>query len=484
VGLGDIAPPAPAEPADPGADDPVAATLARADEAFLARKYPDAGILYAQLARDGHLPEDRRDAWAYCRRFEVVRRINGQPRTAQEWAAIAAEIARIRKLCLQPNWYDEYLTRLVRERSAGAPRGPARPILRGASPEEHRPTPTKPKTAPQPAPKSAPPAEARSASSSVPLELPFATDAAAAKPEPARAQEPAPPPRQPAPAPKVVEASAPRETPAARATPPQTPSSFRDPDLARWQVLDSANFRIYHADPELACRVSQAAENAREELIRRWTGQPPRGQWTPVCEVYLYPDARVFSQRTGQPEDSPGFSTSGLMAGRVTARRINLRADHPKLTEAILPHEVTHIVLAELFPERQIPRWADEGMAVLSEPTGEQALRASDLAKPLDGGKIFSVQQLMVMDYPEGQYWPLYYAQSISLTRFLVEQGTPTRFVEFIRDSQAHGAEAALLRHYQIKGFVDLQGRWLAFARTSTASAVQTAEASEPSTTR
>jgi len=143
------------------------------------------------------------------------------------------------------------------------------------------------------------------------------------------------------------------------------------------------------------------------------------------------------------------------------------------------PDEMEKILA--VWPHKTYP---DEGMAVLSEPTGEQALRASDLVKPLDGGKIFSVQQLMVMDYPEGQYWPLYYAQSISLTRFLVEQGTPTRFVEFVRDSQAHGPEPALLRHYQIKGFADLQSRWLAFARTSTASAVQTAEAAEPSATR
>ena len=48
--------------------------------------------------------------------------------------------------------------------------------------------------------------------------------------------------------------------------------------------------------------------------------------------------------------------------------RTNLRADHPQVLTAILPHEVTHVVLADLFTTQQIPRWADEGMAVLAEP--------------------------------------------------------------------------------------------------------------------
>ena len=52
---------------------------------------------------------------------------------------------------------------------------------------------------------------------------------------------------------------------------------------------------------------------------------------------------------TGQPEDSPGFSTMGLNAGKVVARRVNLRADHPNLVPAIVPHEVTHVVLADLW---------------------------------------------------------------------------------------------------------------------------------------
>ncbi len=432
-------------------------SLARADEAFRKKQYSEAGSHYAALAREGQLPENRRDAWAYCRRFEVVRRINAPPRSAAQWAALATEIQQIQQLS-PGNWYDEYLRNLVAERIGQARRAGARKVvLRGASPEERTPQAVPPTTPSPPAIGTRPNA-------------PGAITVPTSPPSPIAPRRPVTPSVTTAPAPPTAAA-------------PPAPN-LNSPDLAKWQVLTTANFRIYHADPELARRVGQIAEAAREEQTRRWTGHPPRGEWQPPCEIYLYPDARIFSQRTGQPEDSPGFSTSGLMAGRVTARRINLRADHPKLTEAVLPHEVTHIILAEVFPEQQIPRWADEGIAVLSEPTDEQSLRAADLVRPLNGGRIFSVEQLMLMDYPEGQYWPLYYAQSISLTRFLVEQSSPARFVEFVRDAQRNGTEAALQRHYQMKGYSDLQDRWLTYARSSTLdSQVRTASGTPPGET-
>jgi Peptidase MA superfamily len=150
---------------------------------------------------------------------------------------------------------------------------------------------------------------------------------------------------------------------------------------------------------------------------------------------------------------------------RVVARRMNLRADHPLLVTAILPHEVTHVVLADLFTEQQIPRWADEGLAVLAEPRAEQAIRAAELQEPLEAGQVFDLRKLMAMDYPDAKEWSLYYAQSVSLTRFLVEQGSPEKFVQFVQNSQRDGTEGALRGTYGIGGFTELQTKWTEYAR-------------------
>jgi hypothetical protein len=392
---------------------PTEITVDAADSAFRDKQYAEAGRIYSALAARNALPPIRRDPWAYCRMYDVVRRLNESPATDQEWKAIQAEILEIRKISPKM-WYAEYLRRLVVELTT-KPRSvagnPDRLVVRGASPEE-------------------PPPAARQVR-----------------------REPPPPG-----GPTVGQAGAP---------------------VNNWQVWETTNFRIFHGDEKLATQVAQIAESTRQGQQRLWARQEQAPTWEPRCDIYLYPTAAVFSQMTGQPADSPGFSTMGLNQGHVIARRVNLRADHAGLLNAVLPHEVTHIVLADLFPNMQIPRWADEGLAVLAEPANEQQLRAGDLVEPLSSGVLFPVEDLMKMDYPDGKYWSLYYAQSVSLTRYLVEMGTPGQFVEFVQGSQRRGVEAELKRVYRIESFTDLQTRWLSYAQTNAKAATTARLASE-----
>ncbi len=402
-----------------------AVTLAAGDSAFAANNFAEAGQVYAALAREGKLPEGRRDHWAYCRSLDVARRINAKPRTEEEWASIDAEIDAIR--ALNPNnWLGEYLRNRASERLASRkkPR-PGRTVVRGAQPEE-------------------PPLVDR----------------------PVRKAGNPPASVTPAPKPATTPAAAPPSAPAGAAA--SNPAAGRiGTAQGHWQVRETANFRIYHADPKLAEQVGQMAESVRREQTKVWTGAYPKTTWQPPCEIYLYPTARQFAQMTGQPEESPGFSTMGMNEGRITARRVNLRVDHPGLLMAVLPHEVTHVIMADHFTVQQIPRWADEGTAVLSEPTVEQERRAADLDEPLTKNVLFPVETLMGMDYPDNRFWALYYAQSVSLTRFLVEQGTPAQLIQFLQGAQRHGYEPELKRVYNIDGFPDLQARWVQYARTN-----------------
>ena len=72
-------------------------------------------------------------------------------------------------------------------------------------------------------------------------------------------------------------------------------------------------------------------------------------------------------------------------------------------------------------------------------------------------------------DYPDGKHWPLYFAQSVSLTKFLVDKGKPGQFIDFLQGSQRRGFGPELKRVYGIESFTDLQARWLAYARVSSA---------------
>jgi hypothetical protein len=402
--------------------------LADADRAYLSEKYLDASKGYAQLAGIGQLPAARKTHWAYCRSVDVVRRIKANPASKAEWASIDREISEIK--ALSPRfWYAEYLRNRAADQSRGlvAKQSKGR-VVRGAMPETERPA-----DAIRDLTRKAPPVDAQ---------------------------------------PPVGRIGKPGEIALPSTETPQAISTHGD--AGKWQIKETPNFVIFHADPDLAEKLAASAESARESQTRRWTGSPPPRNWSPRCEIYVYPTAALFSQITGQPVDSEGFSTMQTDGVKTTARRINLRADHATIVTAVLPHEVTHVVLADLFPTQQIPRWADEGIAVLSEPKHEQERRIVELDPALDGGKIFSIEHLMVRDYPEGPHWALYYAQSVSLTRFLVDQGTPAQFIDFLQGSQRTDAQTELRRVYKIDGFADLQTRWLDYARTRIASKGET----------
>ena len=102
------------EPAGSGAQ----SELAQADGLFSAKKYEQAGRLYARLAAQNQLPAQRKGVWAYCRWVAVVQRINARPRSDRDWDQIEQEVRSIQRLT-PGNWYGEYLQNRVAEARRG-----------------------------------------------------------------------------------------------------------------------------------------------------------------------------------------------------------------------------------------------------------------------------------------------------------------------------------------------------------------------------
>jgi hypothetical protein len=464
----------------PAAADGVPKTLSPTDgdRLFSAKRYDEAGQCYAALARENRLPANRANHWAYCRIVVVAARMNARPKSAREWDEIEAEIQSIQRLAPKL-WYGDYLqSRLAEVRTIRSQTQPQsdKLVVRGSAPDESL---EKTRRFPRLFGKSRAEAPAKSDPGA-----PAAAAAAADDADALGAQRPL----------NLVgnrsqESSSPGErgaadggeravAAAANAGGPSVGSNEAgpaDPSPAavwngEWQVHETANFRIFHVDARLAESAAEAAESVRSAQAKRWGSSALQRPWAARCEIYLYPDGKTFAQATGQPESSPGFSTMESDGKAITFRKVQLHVDQPKLLAAILPHEVTHVVVADLFIVQQIPRWADEGIAVLAEPATEQNLRADDLRESLTSGQVFDLSQLMSTDTPEAKDWSLYYAQSVSITRFLVEQGTPEQFVQFVRESGRKGIETALREVYRIGGFAELQKRWQGYARQQLAS--------------
>jgi hypothetical protein len=232
-----------------------------------------------------------------------------------------------------------------------------------------------------------------------------------------------------------------------------------------WSVAESANFRVFHTQSqELAERTAAVAERTRAAMQQKWFG----GQgdaWSPKCDLYLHATGEDYSRATGV-RNSPGHSSIRMENGRVVLRRIDLHCDEPNMLTAVLPHETTHVVLAGEFGQQMVPRWADEGMAVLTEPREKIERHLANLTRCRQDNRLFRLQDLMQLDdYPRNaSYISPFYAQSVSLVEFLSRQQGPQEFTRFLHDGMRYGFDKALERHYGFRGFSDLEQRWSQYA--------------------
>ena len=90
----------------------------------------------------------------------------------------------------------------------------------------------------------------------------------------------------------------------------------------------------------------------------------------------------------------------------VVSRRIDLNGDSADLVEAIVPHEFTHILLWSELGEKGVPPWANEGIAVLSEPRTHIDRHVREPPRYREREELFSLADLMSLKkYPGAGKW-------------------------------------------------------------------------------
>jgi tetratricopeptide (TPR) repeat protein len=238
-----------------------------------------------------------------------------------------------------------------------------------------------------------------------------------------------------------------------------------DRGTSGWAIAETANFRVYHNQPrELAEKAAQVAERTRTAMLRKWFGEAD-DPWSQKCDLFLHATAQDYAQASGAPANSPGHSELRCEGSRVVLRRMHMHCDNANMLIAVLPHETTHCVLAGKFGDQPVPRWADEGMAVLSEPSEQIERHVRNLPKHSQDRQLFYLRDLMRLeDYPQAHRVGAFYAQSVSLVDFLCKQKGPQTFAQFLRDGMRGGYEEALRRYYGFQDFTELDQRWRAYA--------------------
>lgn len=223
------------------------------------------------------------------------------------------------------------------------------------------------------------------------------------------------------------------------------------------------NFIIDAPSGELARTVGEAAERFRDELAVYWTGEtlPP---WPRPCPVRVVAGANLAAQGVTTYNPAP-----------VRDFQMEVIGTPERILDSVLPHEVTHTVLATYFG-RPLPRWADEGICTTVEHASERAKHEAKLREFLASRRGIAMNRLFLLtEYPP-DVLPMY-AQGYSVCRFLIEQQGPQEFIQFLKDYMRHQSWTAnVQKHYGYESLAELQEYWLSWVEAGSGPVAQFAK--------
>ena len=227
------------------------------------------------------------------------------------------------------------------------------------------------------------------------------------------------------------------------------------PVMGERYVVETAHFRVMSQDPEFAKRVAAMAEAYRAHLARHWLGHdlPAWGEKVPLMV------------NTSPKLPASGETKYTLMGGGIRSIQMVVSGTQERILDSVLPHEMTHTVLATHFAStgKPVPRWADEGACTTVEHLSERSKHDVMLVKFLTENRGIPFRQLFAMrEYPTDMM-PLY-AQGYSLCAFLIAQSGPRKFVEFLElGMQSEDWVYAIDSAYGYPRLGDLQTAWNAW---------------------
>jgi hypothetical protein len=221
----------------------------------------------------------------------------------------------------------------------------------------------------------------------------------------------------------------------------------------------SQNFIVEAPTQQFAQQVAQYAEHYRREKAMQWLGMEMR-PWGQPCPL------RVTVTMNG----SGGATSFAFDKGAILSMDMHIEGSADRLLASVLPHEVTHTVFAYYY-RTPMPRWADEGGAVLSEDDLERS-RHDQLVRQIlnTPGRAFPLRRLFALrEYPRDVM--VLYAEGYSVTNFLVGLSDRPTFLRFIAQGMNGDWDGAVRAYYHFNSVEDLERAWvkqLSSSRTDT----------------
>jgi hypothetical protein len=209
------------------------------------------------------------------------------------------------------------------------------------------------------------------------------------------------------------------------------------------------NFIVEAPDVAFAEQVGKMAEHYRRQKAIEWLGyeMPTWGQPCPL---------RVTVTGNG----SGGATEFAFDNGRILTITMRIEGTPDRLIASVLPHEITHTVLAYYF-RTPVPRWADEGGSVLSEDDQERAMHEQTVQQILRApGRAIPLRRLFsLMQYPRDVM--VLYAEGYSVSNFLVGQSGRPVFLTFVAQGMQGDWDTAVRKSYGYRNVEELEKAWV-----------------------
>lgn len=237
-------------------------------------------------------------------------------------------------------------------------------------------------------------------------------------------------------------------------------------------VESSGGFVVYARNAALAQLVAVQAEQALERVRQTLRLEQP---YPHGIEIRIHPTAEILREQVAEADNLLRGAFVLDLSPPGPARRVVHLAQldaggqfDPALLDRVLPHELSHLVVAEWFGEGRCPLYLDEGLAMLSEhgDAGERLLLAGAAAAT---GEAMSLDHLLNREQFRPHEQSLFYAQAFSFVLYLREHVTSQQFASLLERVHAGYPLAEALQRTlclaPYEGFLaDLESAWRADA--------------------
>lgn len=236
------------------------------------------------------------------------------------------------------------------------------------------------------------------------------------------------------------------------------PSSAPGEEI-NWAHLPSTHFIVQYqgAEDTVARSVSERAESYYADIASDlgYTRYQNFWLWDHRVTIRLYPSAAAFTLACHAPAWAIGRADYDAreIDGYVQSREAFLTT--------LLPHEMTHLILADFIGRDRLPLWLNEGFAQWEQ------LRHQGSILPLGGREVYKLEELMRMDIrhdADTRRVALFYAQTASVVGFLIRQYGGEAFGNLcrqLRDGKSCDAALAATYHDAIPSTAALEAKWL-----------------------